>query len=632
MREVVFHDHVLALVDELVARHAPERGGILLGPIGLPVVSQFIFDANAIATGVTFTPSQQVDAEVRSALTSDLEVKGILHSHPGGMDHPSPGDEASFERWLRRMPWLGGLITPIVTASSRGGGAAAHKIGVSGGEVSVFVAERRETGLELIRPTVRILPVAAVLETVAAAFGLQHEHVEPTYVSVVGHPHASATVQDEGGASVTVLLPYTYPLHPPLILAPTRSSGPGEPAADTHALALEWDLNADDGDRLERALNLAIDGRPSAVTDEPTPIRPSSPEEAADGVRAGLKARLDGAVAPSVGNSTVLVVGLGSGGSQTVEALARSSVERFIVIDPDEVEAANLSRSAYDASDIGRSKCAAIGDRVRAINPGASVVGHVKKLDELSPDELAELVSDADVVIAATDDPDAQYRINHVAWEGQRPAVFAGVYERGAAGEVIFSIPEITACFRCATAGRRGGRRGTAVLNYGTGQLVAEPALGPDITHVVSSSVKLTIGLLELSDPAAHQNSAASLVARAAASGQNFLQMSMVADYDYFSKLFATVPGQLAYQSVWLETRSDPSCRTCGEQREGDRVAGSVDVTILRPVEAIAEDEAECADAMADLLEVPADVVPASRLTTPGTELTGSRPEGGGIA
>ncbi|WP_322544565.1 ThiF family adenylyltransferase [Rhodococcoides fascians] len=591
MREVVFHDNVLDLIDSEVASHEPERGGILLGPIGIPVVSEFIPDPEAAATSVTYSPSRQVGARVELATRGNIEVKGIVHSHPGVMDHPSSGDRNSFANWMGRMPWIPFLITPIVTVGANLRGTGQHKINLTHGEISVFIAEKRTNNqIALMEAVPRVLPLTRAIADIGDALGAVSSRTPITYVPVEGHPHASTTLSDRNGGTITVLIPYTFPLQAPLILVPSARHHRLQPSTDATAVPLIWDISVPEDGRLAQALRQYTAHSPLSVASMAPTVEPREASAAGTtsmAVRDGLRARLDKSLAPSVQDATVLVVGLGSGGSQTLEALARSSVEKFVVIDPDVVEAANLSRSVYDAEDIGASKCTAITRRIQAINPGAAVTSYEKRLNDLNPDELAELVDRVDYVVAATDDPDAQYRLNHIAWQRGKPAIFAGVYERGAAGEIVYTIPGATSCFRCATAGRRGGRRGTAVMNYGTGTLVAEPALGADITHVVSASVKLLLGLIELSDPNAHRNTAASLVASAAGAGRNFLQMSMVANYDYFPKIFDGVRGQHAYQSVWLETTSSPDCPTCGTEPTADRVHVPVKLGSLVPIEAV---------------------------------------------
>jgi len=591
VREVVFHDGVLDLIDAAIAAHEPERGGILLGPIGIPVVSEFIPDPEAAATSTTYSPSRQVGARVDLATRGDVEVKGIVHSHPGGMDHPSGGDRGSFASWMSRMPWIPFLITPIVTVSAYRRGNAPHKINLAHGEISVFIAEKRANNqVAVMEAAPRVLPLSRAICDVGSVLGAVPSNAPVTYVPVEGHPYASTTLTDGSSGTITLLVPYAFPLQAPLILAPSTQRHRFQPNADATALPLVWDITIPEEQRLAHALSQATaTARPSAAPETPLVETRSvtAGGRTSTTIRAGLRARLDGSIASSVQDTTVLVVGLGSGGSQTVEALARSSVEKFVVVDPDVVEAANLSRSVYDADDVGTSKCAAITRRVQAVNPGATVVAYENRLDDFDPDALADLVASVDYVVAATDDPDAQYRLNHVAWKSGRPAVFAGVYERGAAGEIVYTIPGATSCFRCATAGRRCGRRGTAVMNYGTGTLVAEPALGADITHVVSAAVKLLLGLIELSDPSAHKNTAASLVLGAAGAHRNYLQMSMVPNYDYFPQIFEGVRGQHAYQSVWLETMSSPDCPTCGVEPTADAMHVPVKLGSLVPIEGV---------------------------------------------
>lgn len=586
MREVIFHDSVIEQIDTAIAAFRPERGGILLGPIGVPVVSQFIADPDAAATNVTYTPSRQVGLRVAEAeRAGTVEVKGIIHSHPGQMDHPSSGDHRSFANWMARMPWIPFLVTPIVTVGEYARGGEAHKVTLTNGEMSVFVAESRPgNAIQEMTAAPRILNITGAVADIASALRATASDGPVTYVSVEGHPLAATSLRGEDGEMITVLLPYTFPLHAPLILVPDL--GQGGASTGPFALPLAWDLNLPDHERLGRAL-YPFRRSGSTTSIDAKAVAASVHEGQHDGqsLRDGIRARLEGALSESIRDATVLVVGLGSGGSQTVEALTRSSVEKFVVIDMDDVEPANLSRSTYDAEDVGCSKAAAVARRARAINPGVSVEEYRKALNDFSASELRELIDRVDMVVASTDDPSAQYRLNHVAWQAGRPAVFTGVYGGGAAGEVIFTIPDVTTCFRCATGGQRGAAHRAAEVNYGTGRLVAEPALGVDISHVVSTSMKVILGVMELSYPEAQRNSSAAMVLGAAALGQNFLQMSMVPEYSYFPEIFKDVPGQYAYQSVWLKTQSNPDCPTCGMYPVEDRFAKPVNLAALVPVD-----------------------------------------------
>ena len=73
--------------------------------------------------------------------------------------------------------------------------------------------------------------------------------------------------------------------------------------------------------------------------------------------------------------STVLVFGVGGVGSYVVEALARSGVGKFILVDADEVDITNINRQIIALhSTVGRPKTEVAGERIKDINPNAEVL------------------------------------------------------------------------------------------------------------------------------------------------------------------------------------------------------------------------------------------------------------------
>lgn len=72
--------------------------------------------------------------------------------------------------------------------------------------------------------------------------------------------------------------------------------------------------------------------------------------------------------------STVAVFGIGGVGGYTVEALARSGVGRFLLVDNDKVALSNLNRQIIATLDtVGRYKTQVMKERILSINPGAIV-------------------------------------------------------------------------------------------------------------------------------------------------------------------------------------------------------------------------------------------------------------------
>jgi len=66
----------------------------------------------------------------------------------------------------------------------------------------------------------------------------------------------------------------------------------------------------------------------------------------------------------------VLVVGLGGVGSWAAEALVRSAVGEITLMDYDHISMSNVNRQLHAIEgDFGKSKVAAMADRLLAINP-----------------------------------------------------------------------------------------------------------------------------------------------------------------------------------------------------------------------------------------------------------------------
>lgn len=88
-------------------------------------------------------------------------------------------------------------------------------------------------------------------------------------------------------------------------------------------------------------------------------------------------------------NTTILVVGIGGVGGYAVEALVRSGISSFILIDYDTIEESNLNRQIIaDNNHIGYFKVDEMEKRILAINPNCKVI---KLYDKLSKDNLDDL-------------------------------------------------------------------------------------------------------------------------------------------------------------------------------------------------------------------------------------------------
>lgn len=286
-----------------------------------------------------------------------------------------------------------------------------------------------------------------------------------------------------------------------------------------------------------------------------------------------LLARSNGLI-ESLTDRTVAVAGLGSVGSYLAEILARAGVGRLTVIDPEEVEAANLSRTTYEIGDIGQPKVDALARRLLNVNPTIIVERYRATAEAMSVSELSALVSTADLVIAATDSMPAQRLINHQAFAAGVPAVFIGLYRGAKGGETIFTVPGKTPCYLCATSRRHGLLVSTVApeTDYGTSRLVGEVALAADIQHVASVAAKISLALLVRDSSMSLSGFLDPLIE----AGTNFLTLSMAPDYWFYPSIFEDTPGQFAWQSVWLTPTGRTECPVCGDADHREAPGGPV--------------------------------------------------------
>ena len=98
--------------------------------------------------------------------------------------------------------------------------------------------------------------------------------------------------------------------------------------------------------------------------------------------------------------STVAICGLGGLGSNIAVSLARAGVGTLILIDFDRVDITNLHRQQYFADQIGQSKSEALSENLRRITPYIEIVPRAVRV---TPDNLTELLQDADVICEAFD-------------------------------------------------------------------------------------------------------------------------------------------------------------------------------------------------------------------------------------
>ncbi len=184
---------------------------------------------------------------------------------------------------------------------------------------------------------------------------------------------------------------------------------------------------------------------------------------------------------------TVGVIGLGSGGSVCALEIAKCGVGNFILVDFDRLKSQNLSRHICGIADVGRFKTRAVRDSIMQHNPDAIVQCHeIDICDE--PELIDQIISECDLVIAATDSELSKYVLNEACLALGKPAIYGGAYERAFAGEVIRVIPGQGGCYLCVRQNLSETIRSISTsqeFDYTDDSVFqAEPGLGLDVSSI----------------------------------------------------------------------------------------------------------------------------------------------------
>jgi molybdopterin/thiamine biosynthesis adenylyltransferase len=144
-------------------------------------------------------------------------------------------------------------------------------------------------------------------------------------------------------------------------------------------------------------------------------------------------------------NSKILVIGAGGLGSPAVLYLAAAGVGTLGIADFDSVDITNLQRQIIHATaDIGRRKTQSASEKIKALNPGVTVITHEERLDRSN---IRGVIRSYDFVIDATDNFTSKFLINDSCILEDKPFSHGGVL--GLVGQTMTVIPRKSACYRC---------------------------------------------------------------------------------------------------------------------------------------------------------------------------------------
>lgn len=126
-----------------------------------------------------------------------------------------------------------------------------------------------------------------------------------------------------------------------------------------------------------------------------------------------------------LGNSAVLIVGLGGLGCPVSLYLAGAGIGRIGLADHDTVSESNLHRQLlYDRGNIGKPKAGAARERLSRIAPDTRFECHY---DGLSAENAREIISGYDLVVDCSDNYATRYLLDDICHELSRPWIFGAI-------------------------------------------------------------------------------------------------------------------------------------------------------------------------------------------------------------
>ena len=144
---------------------------------------------------------------------------------------------------------------------------------------------------------------------------------------------------------------------------------------------------------------------------------------------------------------SVLIVGLGSGGASIAVELAKAGVGSFSLVDFDRLELHNISRHIAGVNELGRLKTYIVRDAILSKNPYAHI--NTYPIDIMKNTDIIErLVSETDLVIAATDSLSSRYLLNSFIIKYRKTGLFGRAVTRAEGGDVLRVRPG-GPCYAC---------------------------------------------------------------------------------------------------------------------------------------------------------------------------------------
>ncbi|MGE6366699.1 thiazole biosynthesis adenylyltransferase ThiF [Bacillus paramycoides] len=186
-----------------------------------------------------------------------------------------------------------------------------------------------------------------------------------------------------------------------------------------------------------------------------------------------------------IGEKHVLIIGAGALGSANAEMFVRAGVGKVTIVDRDYVDWSNLQRQQlYAERDVENNfpKAIAAKKRLEEINSEVRVEAIVQ---DVTAEELEELVTNVDVIIDATDNFETRFIVNDISQKYSIPWIYGACI--GSYGLSYTILPGKTPCLSCLLQSIPLG--GATCDTAG----IISPAVSLVVSHQVTETLKLLV-------------------------------------------------------------------------------------------------------------------------------------------
>lgn len=261
-----------------------------------------------------------------------------------------------------------------------------------------------------------------------------------------------------------------------------------------------------------------------------------------------------------------------SGSSYLIEKIYRQKPKKIVLIDPNLAKHSTLSRTNFAYIDAVRPlpKVEALANRLRQVSlpeNAPEIICYQRKVENVP----SEVFKDCDLLVAGTDNLEAQAFLSDKAVALNIPFVAIGIHEAALGGHILYNVPEDNhACYRCAFAERFEGDQNTVNLTGERGNLI-------DVQSIDMAAGRIMLAILERDQD--------SLMGRyyEAIRHKGYVVISNHPEYEFgnllmdallsdlpktpkpFAKEFKAYAGFTGF-TIWLESAGDPACSICDPQ------------------------------------------------------------------